>query len=135
MDMEPTPLYSFGHGLSYTRFEYGNLRLSAAEIGPADSIEVRLDVKNVGQRAGKETVQLYVEDLVSSVSTPVKQLRGFLKLDLAPGEKKTCALRLGPDDLALYNIDMKRVVEPGRYRVMLGSSSEDIRLRGEFRVR
>ncbi len=135
VDLEPTPLYNFGHGLSYTRFEYSGLQFSAKEIGPADGVEVRLQVKNSGDRPGKETVQLYVEDLVSSVSTPVKQLRGFAKLALAAGEVKTCRFTLGPDDLALYNADMKRVVEPGRFRVMVGSSSEDIRLTGEFLVK
>ena len=99
------------------------MQFSAKEIGPADGVEVRLQVKNAGDRAGKETVQLYVEDLVSSVSTPVKQLRGFAKLALEPGEAKTCSFKLGPDDLALYNMDMQRVVEPGRFRVMVGSSS------------
>jgi beta-glucosidase len=135
VDLEPTPLYNFGHGLSYTRFEYGGLQLSAKEIGPAEGVEARLQVKNAGDRPGKETVQLYVEDLVSSVSTPVGQLRGFAKLALEPGEAKTCSFKLLPDDLALYDADLKRVVEPGRFRVMVGSSSEDIRLTGEFRVK
>jgi beta-glucosidase len=135
VDLEPTPLYNFGHGLSYTRFEYSGLQLSAKEIGPAGSVEVRLQVKNVGDRPGKETVQLYVEDVLSSVSTPVEQLRGFVKLALAPGETKTCSFKLGPDELALYDVDMKRVVEPGRFRVMVGASCEDIRLRGEFEVK
>jgi len=135
VDLEPTPLYNFGHGLSYTRFEYSGLQLSAQEIGPADGIEVRLQVTNAGDRPGKETVQLYVEDVISSVATPVKQLRGFAKLALKPGEAQTCSFRLGPDDLALYNADMQRVVEPGRFRVMVGSSSADIRLTGEFQVK
>ncbi len=76
-----------------------------------------------------------MEQAVSSVSTPVKQLRGFDKLALAPGEARTCSFTLGPDDLALYDVDLKRVVERGRFRVMVGSSSEDIRLSGEFQVR
>jgi beta-glucosidase len=91
-------------------------------------------VKNVGDRPGKETVQVYLEDVVSSVSTPVKQLRGFAKVALDPGETKTCSFKLAPDDLALYDADLRRVVEPGQFRVMVGSSSEDIRLTGEFRV-
>ena len=94
-----------------------------------------LQVKNAGDRPGKETVQLYVEDLVSSVTTPVKQLRGFRKLELAPGESKTCTFRLTRDDLALYDKDLRRVVEPGRFRVMVGASSEDIRLTDEFDVK
>ena len=92
-------------------------------------------MKNTGDRPGKETVQLYLEDLVSSVATPVKQLRGFAKVALDPGETKTCTFKLTPDDLALYDQDLKRVVEPGRFRVMVGSSSEDIRLTGEFQVK
>jgi beta-glucosidase len=135
VDLEPTPLYPFGFGLSYTRFQYSDLELSPGEIGPAETIEVRFRVKNVGQRPGKETVQLYLEDLVSSVSTPVKQLRGFAKLALDPGETKTCSLKLAPDDLALYDADLRRVVEPGQFRVMVGSSSEDIRLTGTFQVK
>jgi beta-glucosidase len=133
--MEPTPLYPFGHGLSYTRFEYADLQLSAREITPTEGIEVQLRVKNSGDRPGKETIQLYVEDVISSVSTPVKQLRGFAKLALEPGETKSCSFKLAADDLALYDADLRRVVEPGQFRVMIGSSSEDIRLRGEFWVK
>ena len=133
--MAATPLYPFGHGLSYTKFEYSDLKLSAAEIAPTDGVELQLQVKNVGDRAGKETVQLYIDDVISSVSTPVKQLRGFTKLALEPGETRTCSFKLTPDDLALYDADMRRVVEPGLFRVLVGASSDDIRLRGEFRVK
>ncbi len=135
VDLEPTPLYPFGYGLSYTKFEYANLKLGAAEISPTDTIEVRLEVKNTGDRPGADVVQLYIEDVISSVSTPVKQLRGFAKVALQPGETKTCSFKLSPDDLALYDKDLHRVVEPGQFRVMVGASSEDIRLRGEFRVK
>ncbi len=135
VDMEPTPLYPFGFGLSYTQFAYSDLHLSAQEISPKDGIEVRLQVKNTGDRPGKETVQLYVQDVVSSVSTPVKQLRGFAKLALEPGETKTCTFKLTPDDLALLDINLKRIVEPGQFQVMVGSSSEDIHLTGEFQVK
>ena len=88
-----------------------------------------------GDRAGSETVQLYLEDVVSSVSTPVKQLRGFAKVALPPGETRTCTFTLRPDDLALYDQALRRVVEPGQFRVMAGASAEDIRLRGEFWVK
>ena len=134
VNLEPTPLYPFGHGLSYTRFTYSDLELSAREIAADQGIDVRVRVANAGDRAGTETVQLYIEDVVSSVAMPVEQLRGFAKLALAPGEAKTCRFKLTPDDLALYDVDLKRVVEPGQFRVMVGSSSEDIRLKGEFRV-
>ncbi len=135
VDLEATPLYPFGHGLSYTQFEYRDLHVSAAEIAPADGVEVRCTVTNTGRRRGKETVQLYIEDVVSSVATPVKELRGFAKLDLAPGETKTCSFRLTPDELALFDANLNRVVEPGQFNVMIGASSEDIRLKGEFRVK
>jgi beta-glucosidase len=133
--MDSRPLYPFGHGLSYTPFSYSDLELGAKEIAPSAGIEVRLRVKNVGDRPGAETVQLYIEDVVSSVATPVEQLRGFAKLALAPGEAKTCTFRLAPDDLALLDAKLRRVVEPGQFRVMVGSSSEDIRLKGEFQVK
>jgi beta-glucosidase len=135
VDMEPTPLYPFGHGLSYTRFEYGDLKLSASEIGLRENVNLSLTVKNTGNRAGQEVVQLYVEDVVSSVSTPVKELKGFAKVSLAPGESKTCWFALTPYELSLFNRELKHVVEPGLFRVMVGASSEDIRLRGEFTVR
>jgi beta-glucosidase len=135
VDMEPTPLYPFGFGLSYTQFECDGLQLSAREIAPTEGLEIQLQVKNIGGRPGTETIQLYLEDMVSSVATPVKQLRGFTRLTLAPGEAKSCSFKLTPDDLALYDQDLRRVVEPGQFRVMVGSSSQDIRLSGEFQVR
>lgn len=135
VDLEPTPLYPFGFGLSYTRFEYSDLKLSAREILPSQSVEVSVKVKNSGERAGSEVVQLYIEDVISSVSTPVKQLRGFVKVAIPPGETRTCTFTLRPEDLALYDQDLHRVVEPGQFRVMVGASSEDIRLRGEFWVK
>jgi beta-glucosidase len=134
VDLEPSPLYPFGYGLSYTRFGYSDLQLSARTIAPNQRIEVKLRVANLGNRPGAETVQLYLEDLVSSVSTPVQELRGFAKLTLSPSESKACVFQLSPDDLALYDADLKRVVEPGTFRVMVGSSSQDIRLTGEFQV-
>ncbi len=135
VDMEPTPLYPFGFGLGYSSFQYGGLRLSARAITPVEGLDIQVEVKNTGDRAGKETVQLYLEDVISSVATPVKQLRGFAKLAIVPGETKTCTFRLTADDLALYDMNLRRVVEPGVFRVMVGSSSEDIRLTGQFEVK
>ena len=134
VDLQPSPLYPFGHGLSYTRFEFANLRFSTREIGPAGSVEVQVDIKNAGDRPGAEVVQLYVEDVVSSVATPSQQLRGFSKVRLDPGEMKTCHFALGPEALALYDQDLHRVVEPGEFRLMVGASAGDIRLTGSFRV-
>lgn len=135
VDMEPTPLYPFGHGLSYTSFEYSALRVSPHELSPLQGPEIQLVVQNTGNQPGMETVQCYLEDVVSSVTTPIKQLRGFAKIALDPGQSKTCTFRLTPDDLALYDNNLHRVVEPGKFRVMVGSSSQDIRLTEEFEVK
>jgi beta-glucosidase len=134
IDMPATPLFSFGHGLSYTNFEYSNLQISPSGILPGGEVKVTLDVKNTGEREGKEVVQLYIKDEVSSVTTPIKQLRGFEKINLEPGEVKSVSFTLKPEDLALLNRDMKWVVEPGKFNVMIGSSSSDIRLEGSFNV-
>jgi beta-glucosidase len=133
-DLDPKPLYPFGHGLSYTSFDYANLRLSAQEIRPGGSVEISADIKNSGGRFGRETVQLYIQDVIASISTPVKELRGFAKVGLEPGQTKTVTFRLTPDELALLDRHLERVVEPGEFKVMIGASSEDIRLSGSFIV-
>jgi beta-glucosidase len=135
VDMPITPLWEFGYGLSYTTFEYSNLALSAKEIGTQGSVEVSADVANTGKRAGEEVVQLYINDVVSSVVRPVKELKGFQKIALQPGEKKTVKFTLTPEELAAYDQSMVRRVEPGTFAVMVGSSSEQIKLRGSFEVR
>jgi len=94
-----------------------------------------LEVENKGERASAEVVQLYLQSVVSSVSRPVKELRGFAKVALQPGETKTCAFNLKTQDLEIYDKELHRVVEPGDYRVLIGASSEDIRAHGEFRVK
>jgi len=127
-------LYSFGHGLSYTTFLYNNLSISPLKQNPNGNILVSVDVKNTGAREGDEVVQLYVHDLVSSVTTYEKVLRGFQRVRLKPGEFKTLTFTLTPEDLALWDRSMRFVVEPGMFKVMLGSSSEDIRLSGEFEI-
>jgi len=129
------PLFAFGYGLSYTEFKYSNLLISPGIIGPAGDVFVSVDVENTGKREGEEVVQLYIDDVYSSVSTPVKELRGFEKVKLAPGEKKSVRFQLSPEHLSLLDINLQPVVEPGMFKVMVGSSSEDIRLKGEFEVK
>jgi beta-glucosidase len=116
---EPTAQFEFGHGLSYTKFAYAKLRVTPRRIRPDGRVTVRVDVRNAGPRAGKEVVQLYLNDVVSSVTTPLKLLKGFAKIHLKPGERKTVAFTLGPDDLALWNQEMEYVVEPGRFEVTI----------------
>lgn len=122
------PLFEFGHGLSYTRFEYSNLQIAPKEIGPAGKIKVSVEVQNVGDRKGDEVVQLYLNDVVSSVVTPVKELKGFKRVTLDVGEKKTVEFTLTPEHLSLLDRHLERVVEPGTFEVMVGG------LTGSFKV-
>ena len=124
-DIPWTPLYPFGYGLSYTTFAYSAPRLSASSIGPSDSLRVEVDVTNTGQRAGDEVVQLYVRDDVGSVTRPVMELRRFRRATLAPGQKTTIRFSLGVGDLAFYDLAMRRVAEPGTFRVFVGTNSRD----------
>src|SRR5271157_2550814 len=126
VDMPATPLYPFGYGLSFTNYEYSNLRIEPAEIHPGGEARVTLDVKNTGDRAGVETVQLYIHEKYAPVSTPVKQLRGFERVALQPGETKPVTLRLTPEDLQLLDIDMRWRVVPGDFEIMVGKSSADV---------
>ena len=130
VDSEPTPLFEFGHGLSYTKFKYTNLRVTPGRIAPAGRARVAVDVRNAGDRAGKEVVQLYVNDVYSSVTTPVRVLRGFEKIELEPGEKRQVSFTLGPEDLRLLDRDMNWVVEPGEFEVMVGGLGERLEVRG-----
>ena len=120
-----SPLYPFGFGLSYTRFSIENVRLESASIDRAGSTRVMADVTNTGSRAGAEVVQMYVRDLLSSVTRPVKELKGFERVELQPGVTKTVELEITPDRLAFYDIDMNYVVEPGEFQIMVGTSSRD----------
>jgi len=132
VNMSGRPLYEFGYGLSYTKFEYSNISIEPQKTGPGAGRSIKVDVQNVGDRAGQEVVQLYINDVVSSVTTPAKELKAFRKVELAPGEKKTVEFVVGPYELSLLDRNLNRVVEPGTFEVMVGASSKDIRLRGNF---
>jgi beta-glucosidase len=121
------PLFPFGHGLSYTTFAYSDLKVSPQQIGPAGRAEVSVTVTNTGRRAGDEVVQLYIRDLVSSVTRPVMELKDFRRVALAPGESRTVTFTLTPDKLAFFDLDMRRTVEPGWFDIMVGGSSADTR--------
>jgi beta-glucosidase len=124
LDVASSPLYPFGYGLSYSRFRLSNLQLSARSI-PADGrLSVRVDVENIGDRAGDEVVQLYLRDVVASVARPVKELAGFKRVTIAPGEKKTAQFELGPEQLGFWNSRLQFVVEPGEFQITAGTSSE-----------
>src|SRR5262249_26804617 len=120
-----TPLYAFGFGLSYTTFTVSNVRLDQARIARDRSTVVRADVTNTGMRGGTEVVQVYIRDRVSSVTRPVKELRGFEKVSLAPGETSSVELPITPESLAFYDVRMQYVVEPGEFDIMVGTSSRD----------
>ena len=123
---ETKPLYPFGYGLSYTSFEYRNLRLAAERIGADENTTVLIDVTNSGGRAGDEVVQLYIRDQVSSVTRPVKLLKGFSRINLQPGETKTVSFDITPDKLALLDQSMQWRVEPGLFDIMVGRNSEQL---------
>ena len=120
------PLYPFGWGLSYATFKYANLRVSPDAIGPGGETNVAVEVTNIGSVRGDEVVQLYIHQEVSSVTRPIKELRGFRRVSLNPGEMKTIEFSLGPADLSFLNREMRRVVEPGQFKIMVGGNSEDL---------
>jgi beta-glucosidase len=135
VDLTGMPLFPFGFGLSYTSFEYSALRIEPSNIDAASRATVRCTVKNTGDRAGDEVVQLYIRDVLASVARPVMELRGFSRVHLSPGESRELTFTLAPEDLRMLDRDLKWVVEPGAFRVMIGASSEDIRLRGALTVK
>ena len=134
LDLSGEALFPFGHGISYTRFEYSALELSPS-VSAGESVRISCKIKNTGTRAGEEVVQLYLHDLLSDVSRPVNELKGFRRISLDAGEEKAVTFVLSPDDLSHLDIRMKKITEPGDFRVMIGSSSKDIRLKGIFNVK
>ena len=133
LDVDFTPEYPFGYGLSYTRFKYSDLRMSAAKIGMKDALTVSAVVTNVGGRQGEEIVQLYVRDLVGSVTRPVKELKGFKRMTLNAGQSMTAEFTLKASDLAFWNDAMEFKPEPGMFHVWVGTSSAE-GLRGELEL-
>jgi beta-glucosidase len=127
-------LWPFGYGLSYTEFRYANLKITPQRTAPKANITVSFDLTNTGKREGDEVPQLYVRQLVSSTITWEQALRGFERIHLKPGETKTVSLTLDPTLMAIWNVEMKQVVEPGKYEAQIGASSADIRLKGEFEL-
>ena len=133
IDMPVTPLFPFGFGLSYTKFEYSNLKIIPEKINGNQPVKIQVDVKNIGDRAGDEVVQLYICDVVASLSRPVKQLKGFEKITLAAGETKTVEFKISPKKLGFYNQKLKYVVEPGLFKVWVGTNSAE-GLEGSFEL-
>jgi beta-glucosidase len=121
-------LFPFGYGLSYTTFQYSDLQVTTSKYKSSGEVSINFKIKNTGKVTGDEVAQLYINDEVSSVTTYVEKLRGFERISLAAGEEKEVKMILKPYDFSLLNRDMKRVVEPGWFKIMIGASSEDIRL-------
>ena len=134
VDTSFTPLFAFGHGLSYTQFEFDNLRIESSDAKIGGSARISVDVENTGDREGDEVVQLYVHDAAAKITRPVMELKGFKRLTLAPGEKKTVTFTLFVNQLGFYNENMDFVVEPGAIEIMIGAASDDIRMSGQFDI-
>ena len=134
-DLESTPLYPFGYGLSYTNFEYSNIKLSATEMAEDGEIEISLNVKNIGNCDGAAVVQLYVRDLVGCRVRPVKELKGFKKVFLSAGEEKAVSIKLPASSLAFHDIAMNKIVEPGKFKLWVAESSDDNRYEFNFEVK
>ncbi len=133
IDIAATPLYSFGFGLSYTTFRYSGLSIDKDTIGPFGTVTVKADIENTGKVAGEEIVQLYIRDRVASLARPVKELKGFDKIYLEPGQQKSVSLTLGSEELGMYDRDMNFVVEHGIFDVWVGWNSDE-GLHGTFEV-
>ena len=127
LDASNDPLYPFGYGLSYSTFSYSDISLSNKSLNPNSKITATVTVTNTGTVAGKETVQLYIRDMVGSIARPVKELKGFQQITLAPGESKKVSFPISVNDLKFYNSDLKYVYEPGAFKVFIGTNSRDVK--------
>jgi beta-glucosidase len=134
-DLTGLPLFPFGFGLSYTKFEYSDLKISRNNITAADSVMVTCSLKNTGSRAGEEVVQMYIRDELASLARPVMELKGFERVYLTAGETRSISFKVGPEELSMLDINLKRIVEPGEFRIMVGGSSRDIKLKASLFVR
>jgi len=134
VDSTTSPAFEFGYGLSYTTFDFSNLRIEPKRVTTTGKTSIKVDIENIGNRAGEEVVQLYINDLVASITRPVKELRGFKRLALKPGETRTVEFELAAETLGFYDKDMRFSIEPGIFKVMIGRSSKDIVLQGELEV-
>ncbi|MEZ4837415.1 MAG: glycoside hydrolase family 3 C-terminal domain-containing protein, partial [Caldilineaceae bacterium] len=134
VDFSHTPLWPFGHGLSYTQFKLDNLRLDKSTVQAGESVSIQVDLSNIGPRQGSEVVQLYVCDEVATVTRPIKELKGFVRVDLQPGEQRTVTFELSIDQLAFYDRNMRFVLEPGTIKLMIGTSSVDLPLQAEVAI-
>ena len=132
IDLQKSPKYAFGYGLSYTTFKYDSLQLSDSIMSSGKEIKVSFTLTNTGKRAGEEVVQFYIRDNVASVVRPVKELKGFEKVYLRPGESKTILFTIDREKLSFYNNDLKWTTEPGSFKLMIGTASDDIRLEKPF---
>ena len=133
-DMTGQPLFPFGYGLSYTSFAYSGLEIEKKRFAAGDSTLVKCTVTNIGKTEGDEVVQLYIHDELASVARPITELKGFQRIHLKAGESREMSFMITPEMLSMLNIDMKKLVEAGDFRIMIGASCKDIRLREMIRV-
>jgi beta-glucosidase len=127
LDIPNEPLYPFGYGLSYTTFDYSNIKLNKSQLKGNDTLKASVTLTNTGDRAGEEVLQLYIADPVATISRPVKELKNFKKVMLQPGEKQEVTFNVTPDDLKFYNSDLVYDWEPGEFKIYIGTSSADVK--------